>query len=150
MVKSFFRKIVSLKREFKVYKYDGLILGMLLFIIVCSFVFSVHNNVSYIPVGGGKAIPGSCFFKYVTGHNCPTCGMTRSFISIGHGRFYDAMKFNIGGILAYVVCISFIVFYAIKLISRGTSKSLTYIWLWIKALCTVTCGAVLIGWIYFW
>lgn len=150
MVKALKIKLTLSKRSYKVNKYDSLILAMLSFIILCSFVFNVHNNSSYIPVLGGVQIPGSCFFKFITGHNCPTCGMTRSFISIGHGNFYGAARYNLGGIFAYLLCISFILFLAAKIWTKGNSKVLAYLWAGIMVQCVITAITILFGWIYFW
>ena len=38
----------------------------------------------------------------MTGLDCPGCGLTRCFISVGHGRLADATQFNPVGILLYV------------------------------------------------
>ena len=35
-----------------------------------------------------------CLYKIATGHNCPTCGVTRAFSSIMHFKFVDAYNFN--------------------------------------------------------
>ncbi|GAB3582148.1 DUF2752 domain-containing protein [Calidifontibacter terrae] len=38
--------------------------------------------------------PTTCPFLLLTGLPCPTCGMTRAWTLIGHGRFTEAMTFN--------------------------------------------------------
>jgi hypothetical protein len=35
-----------------------------------------------------------CFVRRVLGVPCPTCGMTRAFCAISHGRFVEATRFN--------------------------------------------------------
>ncbi|NMB33426.1 MAG: DUF2752 domain-containing protein [Clostridium sp.] len=47
-----------------------------------------------------------CPFRLITGHNCPFCGMTRCFASLGCGDFASAFAFNKAGILVYVFCLS--------------------------------------------
>lgn len=43
--------------------------------------------------GGAGWMPG-CFFKKVTGLDCPGCGMTRATYATLHGRIGDAFRFN--------------------------------------------------------
>lgn len=38
--------------------------------------------------------PSLCVWKNLLGIQCPTCGMTRAFSSILHGRFIQAIQFN--------------------------------------------------------
>ncbi len=38
--------------------------------------------------------PTICPFLLLTGWPCPTCGMTRAWTLIGHGRFAEAMAYN--------------------------------------------------------
>lgn len=35
-----------------------------------------------------------CPFRLITGVMCPGCGMTRSFLSIGHGAMVDVISYN--------------------------------------------------------
>jgi hypothetical protein len=49
------------------------------------------------------SLPGTCTFRRLTNLPCPGCGMTRSFISMGHGRVVDAWKFNPAGIVFFGV-----------------------------------------------
>ena len=35
-----------------------------------------------------------CAVKTITGYDCPTCGVTRSFSSIMHFKFIDAFHYN--------------------------------------------------------
>ena len=43
-------------------------------------------------------LPG-CLFHRVTNLHCPGCGMTRATLSILHGRWEDAIRFNTVGII---------------------------------------------------
>lgn len=42
---------------------------------------------------GAGWMPG-CFFRRITGLECPGCGMTRGTYALLHGRFLDAFMFN--------------------------------------------------------
>lgn len=35
-----------------------------------------------------------CFSRHALGVSCPTCGMTRAFCAMSHGRFAQATAFN--------------------------------------------------------
>jgi len=50
---------------------------------------------------------GVCLFKHVTGIPCPSCGSTRSVISLIKGEFADALFWNPFGILIMIILIAF-------------------------------------------
>jgi hypothetical protein len=132
------------------YKNDLIILFLLLTVIICSFVFSVSGNSSYIPIFGGIRIPLTCILKAATGYNCPTCGMTRSFISIAHGDFYGALKYNLGGVLAFALCIQEIIFRFIKIITDSRSFLLKYIRLFMKFQVVLLAVLLFVNWVLFY
>jgi len=43
---------------------------------------------------GAYAFVPSCPTKNLTGQDCPTCGMSRAFAAIGHGRISDAIRYH--------------------------------------------------------
>jgi hypothetical protein len=132
----------------KASKYDVMILVVLLIIIAATFTFNVKSNTSYIPFLKGFQIPKSCFILTVTGYPCPTCGMTRSFISIGHGEFAKALRYNFGGIFAYVLCLMEIGYLGLKIASKGTSKWLIPMGKAVKLQFIITSVVVLVSWFY--
>lgn len=48
-------------------------------------------NVKSVP---GFALPPLCASKALFNVECPGCGLTRSFVSLAHGRWSDAMAAN--------------------------------------------------------
>jgi hypothetical protein len=46
-----------------------------------------------------------CIFKNVTGWACPSCGITRSVLSLLHGRIGEALWINPLGILAALLLV---------------------------------------------
>jgi Protein of unknown function (DUF2752) len=46
----------------------------------------------------GLQIPSLCLFRWVTGLDCPACGLTRSLILACHGQFLESYRLNVFGI----------------------------------------------------
>jgi hypothetical protein len=49
--------------------------------------------------------PVSCLFHEITGHSCPTCGMTRSLCAVSHWHIREAIRFHPMGPVLYLVCL---------------------------------------------
>jgi len=49
-----------------------------------------------------------CTFKQVTGHPCPSCGMTTSFSLFIRGDIVNSMRANFVGTILAAVCLAFI------------------------------------------
>ncbi|HEU4404103.1 MAG TPA: DUF2752 domain-containing protein [Polyangiaceae bacterium] len=43
----------------------------------------------------------TCHIKAMLGRECPTCGMTRAFSALSHGRVDDALRYNRGAPALY-------------------------------------------------
>ena len=54
----------------------------------------------------GWPIPELCVFRRLMDMNCPGCGLTRSFVFLGHGQLSDAWRMNPVGPLLYFVVVS--------------------------------------------
>ena len=54
----------------------------------------------YLP-GTSLPLPDTCMAKRMFGLPCPGCGMTRAFISIGHGQWGRAWGFNPASFILY-------------------------------------------------
>lgn len=50
-------------------------------------------------------IPELCTFHRLTGWDCPGCGMTRSFISMAHGRIMEAIGYHLLGVAFFLFCV---------------------------------------------
>jgi hypothetical protein len=59
------------------------------------------------PVGDQVVLPGgaslgtTCWFRAAVGIDCPFCGMTRSFVALGHGDVAAAFRFHPAGPLLF-------------------------------------------------
>lgn len=97
--------------------------------------------------GAEKPIPGSCMSREIMGIDCPGCGMTRAFISLGHLRFDRAWYFNPASFLMYAFLIFQVPWQAIQLyrvwnhreplVTKGADHAM-----WIIA------AAMVIQWLY--
>ena len=74
-------------------------------VVAASAVLSVRGEEHVIVPVLNKALPGTCTFRRLTGLPCPGCGMTRSFISMAHGRLADAWRFNPAGVVFFAVVV---------------------------------------------
>lgn len=54
------------------------------------------NEGGWVDLAGNK-LGGTCAFLEATGHPCPQCGMTRSFVWGIRGRWAEAFSFSPGG-----------------------------------------------------
>lgn len=67
---------------------------ILLFFILTAGWWIVPADVQKVPL---------CFFKYLTGFDCPGCGLTRSFLSLARGHFLSAFRYNAAGPFIYLL-----------------------------------------------
>ena len=83
---------------------------LILFILIAFLLFVLN-------------IPVTCIFKSVTGISCPSCGMTRAFLSILHFNFVDAFFLNVLSIPLFL----FIIFSIIIMIIEIFKNKFEYI-----------------------
>jgi hypothetical protein len=72
-------------------------------VIVLSLLLSVRNESQVLVPILGVPLPELCMTKRMFGIGCPGCGMTRSFISLGHGDWRGALHYNPAGPLLFAV-----------------------------------------------
>lgn len=65
--------------------------------------------------------PGVCLFKRVTGVPCPSCGSTRSVLSILKGDFTEAILWNPFGILLTFILLVFPAWIIYDVLSRKST-----------------------------
>jgi hypothetical protein len=61
-------------------------------------------------------LPGVCTSQRFFGLNCPGCGLTRSFVSLGHGDIQAAWRFNPAGILGFMLVAAQVPYRSMQLI----------------------------------
>ena len=82
----------------------------LLVLAVCAVVLGLSIALHNAPDGrvslgreGSSSLPALCPFKRATGLDCPGCGMTRSFVAVGHLDLRSAWQYHRLGILLYAL-----------------------------------------------
>ncbi len=117
-------------------------------VVAASLSLSVHNGEQVILPIIDVPLPGTCTFRTLTGLPCPGCGLTRSFISMGHANFRDAWNYNPAGFLFFVVVAFQIPYriYQLRRIRRGRDQH-RFAWIdnWILIALVV---ALIVQWIY--
>lgn len=82
--------------------FNILIIIALALIIIVSAIAHIKDDKVYLT---NNIIIGKCTVKEITGHDCPSCGLTRSFVSISNGRFIRAFDYNYAGLPLYLLAI---------------------------------------------
>jgi hypothetical protein len=87
--------------------------------LVISAIMSTNGKVNWVNFPQFSVpLRAPCMFKFLTGFNCPACGMTRSFIYMSHFNIGAAFAMNHAGPLLYALCV-FEVPYRLTLLLRG-------------------------------
>ena len=64
----------------------------------------------------------TCYFQELTGHPCPTCGLSHSFYAFAHLHLLDSFKFHLmGPIIFIIVSLLFLKFF-IEIVTKKEIK----------------------------
>lgn len=101
--------------------YRWVILGMSTGVMLLSTLMSIRDEKQVVVPLLGKPLPELCQLRRYTGLDCPGCGLTRSFISIGHAEFGQAWRYNPAAFVLFPVIALQIPFQLLQLerIRRG-------------------------------
>ena len=72
-------------------------------VMILSLLLSVREERQVLIPMFGAPLPELCMTKRWFGQPCPGCGMTRSFISLGHGDVRAALHYNPAGPLLFAI-----------------------------------------------
>jgi len=92
-----------------------------------------------------------CWFRRFTGRPCLSCGGTRSFVAMAHGRFAEGFRWNPLAATFFLLVVAFLI-YAAAAVCFGAPRlrvRLTRRWEKWLVLC-LGLGAALLNWIYLW
>ena len=104
--------------------FHAVLLAASLGVVVLSVVLEVRDSRQVLIPLTNVPMPDLCTFRRMTGIDCPGCGMTRSFISLGHGNIAAAWSYNPAGLLLYSLVLFQLPYRALQLwrISRGRDE----------------------------
>lgn len=78
-------------------------LGGALAVLLASAVLTVRGPTLVVVPLLNWPLPGTCSYKQVFGMGCPGCGLTRCFISLGHGNLEAAWRYSPVGIAMFAL-----------------------------------------------
>jgi hypothetical protein len=85
-----------------------------------------------LDLGSGRAVvvpivnvplPRMCAFQQIAGHDCPGCGLTRSFVSLADGDLMGAWSYNAAGPFVFAVIAFQIPYRTIQIWRRSRGHS---------------------------
>lgn len=123
-----------------------LILVGVVVVLAAACALEVRGTTEVAIRGLGTVLPPSCRFRSWTGLDCPSCGLTRAFVSIVHGDFAAAMRFNPVGPLVFGAFLFQIPFRAVQ-IRRIDQEREELAWPWVNRALWVLLGLGLLQWV---
>ncbi len=72
----------------------GVLVTVILLLTTARILTLNENQAVVLPFRGNYSIPTICHFKNIFGINCPSCGLTRSFILWMHGDYRAAWELH--------------------------------------------------------
>jgi hypothetical protein len=115
-------------------------------VVSLSVVLSVRDRTQVLLPVLSTPLPELCLAKRMSGVGCPGCGMTRCFISLGHGDLAAAWSYNPAGVWFFAVVLFQVPYRALQLwrIRRGLPELRTG-WL-----AQVSLGILAVGMVSQW
>lgn len=83
-----------------------MLLAVAVAIVLLSCCLTIAGEREVQVPGLGWAVPGVCTYRRWFGVDCPGCGLTRSFISLGHGNWSAAWHFNPAGPFGFLFVVA--------------------------------------------
>lgn len=116
-------------------------------VILCSVLMTSEGETTVRVPGVPFQMPETCMSKRVWGIDCPGCGLTRSFISMSHGKFSRAISFNPAGPIVYLFVLIQIPWHVYQMFRLWKlRRPVESVWLY-SGLFLIS-AAVLIQWIW--
>lgn len=126
--------------------FHAMMLALSLIVVGLSMTMRIPGEEQVFLPGMNAPVPGMCASRQLFGFNCPGCGLTRSFICLGHGQFSRAWHFNPGGVLFFLFVVAQIPWRITQLILIRTGIGERWVGKFDWVLWIVT-GALVLQWI---
>lgn len=120
---------------------DGIILRTAGIVIIISFFLAARI---YNPFDAGMF---TCSFKNLTGHSCPTCGLSRSIHSFLSFQIIDSLYYNPLGAAIILFCAALLVKFVTELISKRVIQ-ITFLKFNSRILLSLILTVVIFSWIF--
>lgn len=123
-------------------------LGLSTAVLVSALVLGIQGGEQVVVPVLGLTLPEACYFKRLFGFGCPGCGLTRCFISLTHGDFSGAWRFNPAGYLCFAVVAFQIPYRALQIWRLSHDRAE---WRPVRLSATIGCGvvaALLVQWVW--
>lgn len=115
-------------------------------VLAAACVLSVIDPESVGIPAIGWQVPGTCVSRYLFQSPCPGCGLTRSFVSLAHGDFVQAVRFNPAGPVLFAIFAFQIPFRSVQL-WRLQRDEPPLEWPWLNYVLPVTLVLLLAQWL---
>lgn len=97
--------------------------------ILTSFILITDGNVVVFKFNNHFYRAGlPCAFKLLTGYNCPSCGMTRSFIYMSGLNFSEAFRQSRAGFLLYIFCLFQTIYRTVRILKPKLHIHRALVW----------------------
>ncbi len=80
-----------------------IMLSVAVLVTILSFVLTTNGPTDVVIPWLNVTLPSTCGMQNMVGVDCPGCGLTRSFITLAHGKLDASLAFNPAGILIFGV-----------------------------------------------
>ena len=115
--------------------------------IIGAFVLGVNKTDHLSTPWLGFPLPSVCQFRNVTGLDCPGCGLSRAFVSIGHGRFREAWNYNGASLLVFAFVLVQIPYRMLQIWRIRNGKRELYWPRTTNVIIAVVVGAMFLQWV---
>jgi hypothetical protein len=63
-----------------------------------------------------------CYFQELTGHTCPTCGLSHSFYAVSHLHLMESFKFHLMGPIIFLIILFFLLKFLLEISTQKNLK----------------------------
>jgi hypothetical protein len=123
------------------------LLGISSVVVLLAVLLQVRGEEQVVLPGVGIRLPGTCTFKQYVGADCPGCGLTRCFVSMGHAQLERAWHFNPVGIVFFAIVAIQIPFRTVQLWRLRSGADEIRLGWWGYSTMMIVLAALLIQWI---
>lgn len=127
--------------------FHWVLLGVSSVVVLLAAVLQVCGEEQVVLPGIDMQLPGTCTFKQYVGADCPGCGLTRCFVSMGHGQLERAWHFNPAGVAFFVIVAGQIPFRALQLWRLKSGVGEVRLGWWGYSFMVMVLAALLVQWV---